>query len=147
METLTLIAIIAGLAMVILDIFVPSGGLLSGVGIAIIIERGLDALGVASSVRWPMAGIGMLLTIGLVIRFGEHFSERIFPARIKTNLDRLIGLQGRVHRVDGPIIEVEGDLWTARLAEPAALRPDDLVEIVDFVDQVPIVTPVSPREG
>lgn len=143
METLTLIAIIAGVSMVILDLFVPSGGLLSGLGIAVMIERGLDALGVASSVRWPMAGLGMLVTIGLVIRFGEHFSERLFPPRIKTNIDRLIGLEGRVHAVDALVVEIEGDLWSARLARPAQVERGQPVRVVDFVDQVPVVEPVS----
>lgn len=143
METLTLVAIIGGLAMVVLDIFVPSGGLLSGVGIAVIIERGLDALGVASSVRWPLAGLAMLVTIGLVIRFGERFSERLFPAKIRTNLDRMVGMRGRVHRVDGPVIELAGDLWTARLEGAHHLQPDDVVEVIAFVDQVPVVRPVE----
>lgn len=143
METLTVIAIIGGLAMVVLDIFVPSAGLLSGAGIALIIERGLDALGVASSVRWPLAGLAMLATIGLVIRYGERFSERLFPAKIKTNIDRLVGMQGRVHRVDGPVIELEGDLWTARLDGPFRLEAGDAVVVVDFIDQVPVVRPVD----
>jgi membrane protein implicated in regulation of membrane protease activity len=143
LETLTVIAIIGGLAMVILDMFVPSAGLLSGAGIAIIIERGLDALGVASSVRWPLAGLAMLATIGLVIRYGERFSERLFPAKIKTNIDRLIGLQARVHRLEGPVIELEGDLWTAKLDGPFRLEVGDVVDVVDFVDQVPIVRPAA----
>ena len=143
MDTLTVIAIVGGLAMVILDIFVPSAGLLSGAGIAIIIERGLDALGVASSVRWPLAGLAMLVTIGLVIRYGERLSERLFPARIKTNIDRLIGLQGTVRRVDGPVVELEGDLWTAELDGPFRLAVGDVVAVIDFVDQIPIVRPVE----
>lgn len=142
METLTLIAIIGGLGLVILDVFVPSGGMLSGVGIAVIIERGLEALGVAGSVRWPLAAIGMLATIGLVIRFGERFSEKVFPARIRTNLDRLVGLQGRVHRVEGPIVEIEGDMWPVRLAEPCVVEEGDLVEVIAFVDQLPVIRPL-----
>lgn len=143
METLTLVAVLGGLALIIVDLFVPSGGLLSGTGIALMIERGLAALGVASSVRWPLAGAAMLVTIGLVIRYGERLSERLFPPKIKTNLDRLIGLRGRVHRVDGPVIELEGDLWTARLAGPYALEAGEWIEVVDFVDQQPVVRPLT----
>ena len=143
METLTLIAIIGGLAMVVLDVFVPSGGLLSGAGIALIIERGLDALGVASSVRWPLAGLAMIVTIGLVIRYGERFSERLFPPRIKTNIDRMVGMRGRVHRVEGPVIELAGDLWTAKLEGAHRLQADEEVEVIAFVDQVPVVRPVQ----
>jgi membrane protein implicated in regulation of membrane protease activity len=142
-ETLTLVAVLGGLALILIDLFVPSGGLLSGTGIALMIERGLAALGVAGSVRWPLAGFAMLVTVGLVIRFGERLSERLFPPKIKTNLDRLVGLRGRVHRVEGPVVELEGDLWTARLAGPYALEAGEAIEVVDFIDQQPVVRPLK----
>ena len=92
MDSWTLIIVIGALALVVLDVFIPSGGLLSGVGIAALIERGLEAVGVAGPVRWPMAAVGMLVTVAVVIRFGERLSESLFPARVRTNIDRLIGL-------------------------------------------------------
>lgn len=146
METLTLVAVIGGLALILLDLVVPSAGLLSGSGVALLLERGLAALGVASSVRWLLAGLAMVVTIGLVIRYGERISERLFPAKIKTNLDRLVGLRGRVHRVEGPVVELEGDLWTARLAGPYALTVGEVIEVVDFVDQRPVVRPLGESE-
>ncbi|MEZ4470775.1 MAG: hypothetical protein R3F60_08255 [bacterium] len=146
MEAWTLFIVVGALGLVVLDVFVPSGGLLSGVGIAALIERGLQALGVAGSVRWPMAAVGMLLTVGIVIRFGERLSETLFPARVRTNIDRLVGLEGRVQRLAeaGPVVELEGDYWTARLADgsPAA-TPGARIVVEAMVDQIPVVRVVS----
>ncbi|MBU0553031.1 hypothetical protein KKF91_08865 [Myxococcota bacterium] len=140
MLTWSLLAL--GVALILLDIIVPSSGLLSGVGIALFVERGLNALGVGDAIRIPLAGIGMLITVGMAIRFGERLSERLFPARIRTNVDRLVGQRAEVHSQAGAkiVILLEGDLWTARLAEGAqAVERGDEVEIVALTDQVPVI--------
>ncbi|MCA9526731.1 MAG: hypothetical protein KC549_10615 [Myxococcales bacterium] len=142
MDSWTLIIVIGALALVVLDVFIPSGGLLSGVGIAALIERGLEAVGVAGPVRWPMAAVGMLVTVAVVIRFGERLSESLFPARVRTNIDRLIGLEGRVQRLadGGPIVDLEGDLWTCRTApDSPAPAAGARVVVEAMVDQVPVV--------
>lgn len=145
MDSWTLIIVIGGIALVILDVFIPSGGLLSGLGIAALIERGLDALGVAAPVRWPLAGVGMLVTVGVVIRFGERMSEALFPARIRTNFDRMVGLEGRVIRPadGGYLVEIEGDLWSVRVEGGAPLAVGDAVVVVALKDQVPTVRPAG----
>lgn len=141
MDTWTLVIVLSGLALVIMDVFIPSGGLLSGLGIAAIIERGLAAIGVAGSVRWPLAAVGMLATVAVVIRFGERMSEALFPARIKTNLDRIVGLPGRAVRPaeEGYLVEIEGDFWTAHVEPGSVLTPGQAVVVVAFVDQMPLV--------
>ncbi len=143
MDSWTLIILLGGIALVILDVFIPSGGLLSGLGIAALIERGLDALGVAAPVRWPLAALGMLVTVGVVIRFGERMSETLFPARVRTNTDRLVGLPGRVvrHTESGYMVEIEGDFWTVNVEANAVLEPGQGVVVTAFHDQVPTVRP------
>jgi len=138
----TLVLLLFAISLIILDLFLPSGGLLAGTGIALILERGLAYLGVATSVRWPLAAVGMLVTVGMAIRFGERLSERLFPARILTNVDRLVGSEARVHRVEGEflLIRLEGDLWKARVAlDSPPVEPGDHVRVVALRDQVPII--------
>ncbi len=127
------------LGLVLLDLFVPSSGLLSGAGIALLIERVLAAAGVATGVRIPLAAVGMLACVGLAVRYGERITERLSPVRTRTNADRLVGLTGQVRRLGdaGPVVELEGDLWTAR--SEGALEIGDEVEVVALVDQVPVV--------
>ena len=142
MNELTLILCLVAVAAIALDLLVPTGGLLSGAGLAILIERLLNWAGVAAVVRWPLAALGMLVTVSLAIRFGERLSERLFPARIRTNVDRLVGLRGEVRalREGLPVVELEGDRWTARLAEGAeAVQVGDRVKVVALVEQVPVV--------
>ena len=139
-NTTLVMLIVAGVALV-LDLVVHSGGILSGVAAALLIERGLDAAGVAAAVRWPLAGLGLAAVVATAVRFGERVSERLFPARARTNLDRMVGLVGRVHSVQGDlfVVDLEGDLWSSRLESGAAPTPGDRVRVVAFVDQVPVV--------
>lgn len=140
--SLTLVLVLAAVALIVLDVFIPSGGLLSGTGIALLIERALDAGGVAAVVRWPLALAGMLVTVSLAVRYGERISEALFPARVRTNVDRLVGVVGRVRRIgdEGLVVDLEGDLWTARLADGSPpVGEGDPVQVVALVDQVPVV--------
>jgi membrane protein implicated in regulation of membrane protease activity len=141
----TLVLLCVAAVAVLLDLVVPSGGLLTGTALALIIERALNWAGVAAIVRWPLAGLGMLITVGLAIRFGERISERLFPARVRTNVDRVIGLTGQVHALrDGaPVVSIEGDLWTARALDDAPLAVGQAVRVVALVDQVPVVQAVE----
>jgi membrane protein implicated in regulation of membrane protease activity len=142
MEELAIYAGIA-VALIALDAFVPSAGLLSGAGIALLIERALAEAGVAWTVRVPLAAIGMMAVVGLAVRYGERISERLSPLKERTNVDRLVGLRGQVLRLhDGdPVVELEGDLWTST-AEGEVVA-GDLVEVMALVDQVPIVRKVE----
>ncbi len=145
MSDTTLVLLCVAAVAVLLDLVVPSGGVLSGTGLALIIERVLNWAGVAAIVRWPLAGLGMLITVGLAIRFGERVSERLFPARVRTNVDRLVGLRGQVHglREGAPVVIIEGDLWTARALDDAPLAVGQTVQVVALVDQVPVVQAVE----
>ncbi len=127
------------LALIALDVVVPSGGLLSGAGIALLLERALAEAGVAWAVRLPLAGAGMLLTVGLAVRYGERVSEWLSPLKERTNVDRLVGLRGTVRKLSdgGPVVEIEGDLWTCR-AE-GEIAAGDEIEVVEMAEQVPIV--------
>lgn len=130
-------------ALIALDTVVPSAGLLSGAGIALLIERILADSGVVLAVRLPLAALGMMACVGLALRYGERISERLSPLNAKTNVDRLVGMRGQVMRLrDGaPVVELEGDLWTAR-AE-GEVKAGDTVEVVALVEQVPTVRNVE----
>ncbi len=142
MEQLAIFISVA-VGLILLDVFVPSGGLLSGAGIALLIERILAEAGVAMSVRIPLAAIGMIASVSLAVRYGERISERLSPLKERTNVDRLVGLHGEVRRLgdSGPVVEFEGDLWTVRAEGEVAAG--DRVEVIEMVDQVPIVRRVS----
>ncbi len=142
MEQLALFAGVA-VALIVLDVFIPSAGMLSGAGIALLIERILAEAGVAWTVRVPLAAIGMMACVGLAVRYGERISERLSPLQERTNVDRLVGLRGEVTRMrDGdPVVDLEGDLWTST-AEGEVVA-GDLVEVTALVDQVPIVRKVE----
>lgn len=142
MEQLVIFVAVA-IGLMLLDLVVPSSGLLSGAGIALLIERLLAEAGVAMSVRIPLAAIGMLASVSLAVRYGERISERLSPLKERTNVDRLVGLRGQVRKLGdgGPVVEIEGDLWTARAEGEVAAG--DMVEVIDMVDQVPTVR----REG
>lgn len=142
MSDLSWILLCLAFACFVLEVFIPSGGLLLGAGLGLLIERALDAAGVSAMARWPMAGVGLFVGIGLAARYGERLSDRLFPARIKTGVDRMVGLECRVRRAEGAlwVVDIEGDLWTARLAdgEPTPAPGEGLV-VVGFVEQVPII--------
>ncbi|MFN3199276.1 MAG: NfeD family protein [Bradymonadia bacterium] len=150
MDDLTLILTLVGAALVLVDLVIPSGGLLSGAGIALLIERGLAALGVAVGWRWGLAAGGMVITVSLAVRYGERVTERLFPARIQTNVDRLVGSRCVVKRVEPqPImIELEGDLWSARLAEDS---PSPVVggaaRVVALDEQTPVIHCEGPLQA
>ena len=138
----TLVLLIIAAVAVLLDIVVPSGGLLTGGAVALVLERLLNYAGVAPVVRWPLAAVALMITIGLAIRFGERLSQRLFPARIRADVDRLVGLDGRMHgeRDGQPVVEIEGVLWGARLAEGEPSPPGGArVRVVAVLDQVPVV--------
>lgn len=142
----TWIMVLVAVVLIVLDIFIPSGGLLAGTGIALLIERALDAAGVIAEVRWPLAALGMMATIALAVRYGERISEKLFPGQVKTNVDRLVGCAARVRRLtdDGVVVEVEGDLWTAQLAPNVTVTVGQVLVVTELRDQVPIVAPQAP---
>lgn len=144
-DTLTIILVCSALGLILLDVFVPSGGILAGSGIAVLIERVLAANGVITLVRWPLAAVGMLATVALAVRYGERVSEALFPARARTNVDRLIGMTGKVRRIraEDIVVELEGDLWTAHLAAGAGpVEEGASIEVVALRDHIPIVRPI-----
>lgn len=141
-----LVFVLVAIGAIVIDLFVPTGGILSGAGIALLIERVLAWAGVDGLVRWPLAAVGMLATVGLAMRFGERLADRLVPSRTQTNVDRLVGSRGTVRRLEpvGLVLELEGDHWRGQLVDGA--RPvdeGDPVQVVALVDQVPYVARVD----
>ncbi|MEZ4466861.1 MAG: hypothetical protein R3F43_21040 [bacterium] len=145
MEAWTLFIVVGALGLVVLDVSVPSGGLLSGVGIAAPSSS-------EASRRWgggPGAladGGGHAAHRGIVIRSGAVERDALpLPASAPTSTAPSAWRGGAAAGRGGArVVELEGDYWTARLADgsPAA-TPGARIVVEAMVDQIPVVRVVS----
>jgi len=130
METLTWTLIVIGGVLVLVDFVVPSGGLISGAGIALLVISGLNHLGfewwVQALVFFPVM-IGSAFAIYKVAAAGGSYLERWFvPDRLQSGVDALPGATGTI--LDASHAQVRGDRWSVESEEP--LQAGDTIRVI-----------------
>ena len=130
MDTLTWTFLVVGGLLVLTDFFIPSGGLISGSGISLLVMAALHHHGFE---WWVLVLVFFPVTIGSAIVFfkvaatGGSFLERWFvPDRIQTGVDALPGATGTM--LDESHAQVRGDRWSIECVEP--LQSGDPIRVI-----------------
>lgn len=157
MEAFVVIAVI-GLGLLLIELLLPTGGLLAALGVAGLTVAGVLALG-SNSEAADWAG-GALIALGAASAVAFYFitrkviaAHRGRPAR--TGTEELVGSVGEARTDIGPEgrVALAGTIWSARLAggdPPVRLGDKVRVEAVDGLTLVvrPQAHPAEPtREG
>jgi membrane-bound serine protease (ClpP class) len=152
MDVVIVIAVIAA-ALLLIELMLPTGGVLAVIGAAGFVAAGIVALGEDSDVA-DYVGPG-LITLG-VLSIVTFFivTPKILRAHrdepIRTGWEELIGREAEVRAPLDPVgqVWIEGALWKARVAEGAApVHPGNRV-LVEKVDGLTLtVRPVSDAQS
>ena len=157
MEAFVAIAL-AGFALLLAELLLPTGGVLAALGAAGLIAGGVVALGSDSSAA-DYAGPG-LITLGVLSAITFYFvARKVIAAHrdqpVRTGTEELIGASAEARSTIDPEGQVwlEGTLWSARLtngSRPVQLGDRVTVEEVDGLTLVVRPQPQSseqPRKG
>ncbi len=120
MDLLTWAFLITGGALILIDVVLPSGGLLSGSGVALLVIMGLNHLGVA----WWVQGLvflpvmlgSTLVMYQLAAKGGSYLEQWLVPTRLRSGVDALPGATGVM--LDASHAQVRGDRWPVVCNEP-----------------------------
>jgi membrane-bound ClpP family serine protease len=152
MDVVIVIAVIAA-ALLLIELMLPTGGVLAVIGAAGFVAAGIVALGEDSDVA-DYVGPG-LITLG-VLSVATFFvvTPKILRAHrdepVRTGWEELIGHEAEVREPLDPVgaVWIEGTLWKARVDDgAAAVRPGNRV-LVEKVDGLTLVVrPVEPTQS
>jgi len=151
MEAFVLIAL-AGIALLLAELLLPTGGVLAALGAAGLVAGGIVALGSDSSAA-DYVGPG-LITLGILSAVSFYFvARKVLDAHrgrpVLTGTEELVGASGEARSTIDPEGKVwlEGTLWGARLASTESpARPGDRVT-VEAVDGLTLVVRPQPRSA
>jgi membrane-bound serine protease (ClpP class) len=146
-EFFVVVALI-GIALLIAELLLPTGGLLAALGVAGLIVGGILALGSDSSARDWLGPA--LITLGLLSGISIYFiTNKVLAAHsephVRTGFEELVGSEAEARTTLDPEGQVwsGGALWRARVPEGVpAPRPGDRV-VVEAVEGLTLV--VRPR--
>jgi len=149
MDFFVVVALI-GVALLLAELLLPTGGLLAVLGALGLIAGGIIAL-TADSESTATDWLGpALITLGVLSMISFYFvTRKVLEAhrdeRVRTGSEELVGTEAEVRTSldPGGQIWVDGALWRARLSSgTAAARPGDRV-VVEAVEGLTLV--VRPR--
>jgi len=128
---------LAAIVLLVAELLLPTGGVLSGLGALALIAAGVVALTVdadSSASDWAGPGLITLGVLSLVtaIVFGRKVLEAHRDQPVRTGSEELVGARAEARTTLDPDgqVWVEGSLWRARLAgDGGPLRPGDRVRI------------------
>jgi membrane-bound serine protease (ClpP class) len=152
MDVVIVIAVIAA-ALLLVELMLPTGGVLAVIGAAGFVAAGIVALGEDSDVA-DYVGPG-LITLGVlsVVTFFVVTPKILRAHRdepVRTGWEELIGHEAEVREPLDPVgqVWIEGALWKARVDDgAAAVRPGNRV-LVEKVDGLTLVVrPVEPTQS
>ena len=156
MEAFVLIAVI-GFGLLLVELLLPTGGILAALGIAGLTAAGVIALG-SDSEAADWAG-GALIARGVVSAVSFYFiTRKVIAAHreqpVRTGTEELIGAVAEARSSLDPEGQVwlEGTLWSARLVDgdpPVRLGGRVRVEAVEGLTLVvrPLPQPAEPTRG
>jgi membrane-bound serine protease (ClpP class) len=155
MELFVVVALV-GIALLVAELLLSTGGVLAALGVAGLIGGGVIALTAdsdASAADW--AGPA-LITLGVLSAISFYLiSRKVLEAHreqpVRAGHEELIGAPAEVRTSLDPEgqVWIEGALWRARLVgDGAALRPGDRVTVEAIEGLTLVVRPQStPTEG
>ena len=157
MEAFVVVAVV-GLALLIAELLLPTGGLLAALGAAGLVAGGIVALD-SNSDGADVIGPA-LITLGILSGITFYFvTRKVIAAHreqpVRTGTEELIGASGEARSTIDPDGQVwmQGTVWGARLAEASSpVRLGDRVT-VEAVDGLTLVVRAQPpaaetsREG
>ncbi|HVO53551.1 MAG TPA: NfeD family protein [Solirubrobacterales bacterium] len=152
MEAFVVIAII-GFGLLLVELLLPTGGILAAIGVAGLVAAGIFALESDSSDGDAIGAA--LITLGLLSAVGFYFvTRKVIAAHreqpIRAGTEEMIGTLAEARTAIAPQGQVftRGTLWAARLAsddQPARLGDRVRVEAVDGLTLV--VRPEPPAQA
>lgn len=154
MDVFVIIALVA-IAVLLAELLLPTGGVLSGIGAVGLIAAGVVALTVdADSSASDWAGPG-LITLGVLslitaIVFGRKVLDAHRDQPVRTGTEELVGARAEARTTLDPDgqVWVEGSLWRARMAGGGGpLRPGDRVRIEAVEGLTLVVLPEPPADA
>lgn len=154
MDVFVVIAL-AAIALLVAELLLPTGGVLSGLGALALIAAGVVALTVdadSSASDWAGPGLITLGVLSLVtaIVFGRKVLEAHRDQPVRTGSEELVGARAEARTTLDPDgqVWVEGSLWRARLAgDGGPLRPGDRVRIEAVEGLTLVVLPEPPSDA
>jgi membrane-bound serine protease (ClpP class) len=146
---------LAAIALLVAELLLPTGGVLSGLGALALIAAGIVALTVdseSSASEWAGPGLITLgvLSLATAIVFGRKVLEAHRRRPIRTGAEELVGAGAEARTTLDPDgqVWVEGSLWRARLAgDGGPLRPGDRVRIEAVEGLTLVVLPEPPSDA
>jgi membrane-bound serine protease (ClpP class) len=143
MEAFVIVALV-GVALLVAELLLPTGGILASIGIAGLIAGGVLALESGTSeADWLGPA---LITLGVLSAISFWFiGRKVLAAHrdepIRAGSEEMVGSAAEVRSTLDPTgqVYVSGALWKARLAEgAAAARPGDRV-VIEALDGLTLV--------
>jgi membrane-bound serine protease (ClpP class) len=148
MDAFVIVAL-AGVALLIAELLLPTGGVLASIGAAGMVAGGVIALTTDSESSAADIAGPALITLGIlsIITFffvGRKVLEAHRDEPVRTGSEELIGASAEARTTLDPKgqVFVEGAIWAARLVGDGAPRPGDRVRI-EAIDGLTLL--VSPE--
>ncbi len=150
MDAYVVVAVI-GVALLLAEILLPTGGILAALGVAGLIAGGVLALTADSgSTATDIAGPA-LIAVGVLSGITFYVvARKVYSAQTETPIgsgsETLIGAEAQVRTAVDPEGQVwaDGTLWNARLADRAApARPGDRV-VIEAIEGLTLVVRPGP---
>lgn len=133
-NTVGLILVVLGLALIIADLFVPSHGILTFGGLICFGIGSFLLIDVHPSFPYPRISLWLILptvtTMGLFFGVALKQIMKIRTRPVEHNMDRLHGKKAEVRQKIAPsgLVFLEGELWSAKADNPIA--KGEMVSIV-----------------
>jgi membrane-bound serine protease (ClpP class) len=152
MEAFAIVALI-GFGLLLIELLLPTGGVLAAIGIAGVVASGIIALDSDNSAK-DFIGPA-LITLGVVSGIAFYFvTRKVIAAHrdqpVRTGTEEMIGAIGEARSAIAPEGQVflAGTIWGARLAgNDGVAQPGDRVRVEAIDGLTLIVRPVSPEEA
>ncbi len=132
MDFFTWMLLITGGALILIDFVIPSGGVLSGSGVALLVLAVLEFWGVVWWVQvlvFLPVMLGSTLVMYKLASAGGHYLERwLVPTRLLSGVDALPGATGVM--LDEAHAQVRGDRWQVCGTEP--LEAGDPIRVLSL---------------
>ena len=130
MEYIAMSLLIMGGILVLADFFIPSGGIISAVGVALLASYFFTLLGlpwwVIALLFFPIVIASQFVIYKAVAKGGSILEKWIVPDRVKSGVDALPGSTGVM--LDDTHARIRGDRW--EVVSAAHLKTGDSVRVL-----------------
>ena len=127
-----LVLILLSLGLLILDLFVSFGGLLTLGGLVGLTAGSYLLIEIPElRISWPLIG-SVVGTLGLIITFIRGYVMRVMKHPVRSGFDLLVGMSGRTsERIDREgYVHVREEYWRALSLEESPLEEGEAIEVI-----------------